>query len=80
MTRRHVSDTDTRWVMACDVPRCRTWSETFTAQPPLEEFRDRGWFVAKRYGDICPACLSAGVPPGTDMFTFTGSNGKDLRR
>jgi hypothetical protein len=79
MTRRHVSDTDTRWVMVCDVPRCRTWSEPFSRPPALEIFQDRGWFVAKRYGDVCPACLSSGHKPTADPYQVV-STGQALRK
>lgn len=63
MTREWVSEKDRRWVMRCDQNGCATRSEPFPKSPPLEEFQRRGWFVAAKWGDICPACLAKGVEP-----------------
>lgn len=59
MTRSWISETDHRWVMLCDTNGCTTRSEPFPAgaQPDLEIFRKRGWFIAKKFGDMCPECL-----------------------
>ncbi len=66
MTRHWVSDSDRRWVMACDETGCKSKSEPFTRQPPLEMFLDRGWFVARHFGDVCPSCLARGVRPSVE--------------
>lgn len=54
--RQWVSETDHRWVMACDVRDCPVTSEPFPAgrQPDLSIFAERGWFIAKKSGDMCP--------------------------
>lgn len=64
MTRSWISAKDQRWVMLCDQAGCTTRSEPFPAggtQPDLDIFRERGWFVAEKFGDLCPACLAAGL-------------------
>lgn len=63
MTREWVSESNHDWVMVCDEDGCRTRSEAFPEQPELEEFQKRGWFIAKKWGDVCPACLAKGVEP-----------------
>lgn len=68
MGRRWVDDRaafplDRRWIMCCDQPGCATKSAPTTQQPPLEQFAADGWFIAKTFGDICPACLTAGTTP-----------------
>lgn len=63
MTREWVSEQDRRWVMVCDQDGCATRSEPFPKQPDLETFQDRGWFIAMKSGDICPACLARGIEP-----------------
>lgn len=59
---------DKRWVMRCDgTPggrACSAVSEPFASQPDLRVFRDRGWFIAERSGDLCPACREAGLAMG----------------
>lgn len=67
MTRQWVSDTDRDWVMVCDQGGCTTRSEPFPKQPPLDMFRERGWFIAKLFGDICPTCLARGVQPAAKV-------------
>lgn len=64
---------DKRWVMRCDVGlfdgnRCSTESEPFASQPPLTLFRERGWFIAAKHGDVCPSCLAAGVTPNSEPW------------
>lgn len=71
MTRTWISDTDHRWVMLCDQQGCATRSDPFPKEPRLEIFRAQGWFVARRFGDICPACLAAGVTPTGDGWLGT---------
>ncbi|MBF5002367.1 hypothetical protein IRT45_35205 [Nocardia sp. BSTN01] len=63
MTRRWVSDNDRNWVMVCDRSGCSTHSEPFPQQPPLDMFQERGWFIAKLFGDLCPTCLEQGARP-----------------
>lgn len=69
MTRQWADDrlteskTRPAWVMVCDQKGCTTTSEEFPTQPDLEIFAGRGWFIAQKYGDICPACLAKGVRP-----------------
>lgn len=63
--RTWISDTDPRWVMRCDVPGCPATSEAFDREPPLTLFADRGWFIAPKSGDMCPACLAR---TGTGAF------------
>lgn len=64
MTREWVDEMTRDWVMVCDEIGCGTRSEAFPkAQPPLELFQDRGWFIAALHGDVCPACLAKGVEP-----------------
>lgn len=57
MTRSWISDKDQRWVMRCDVVGCTTISEPFDRQPDLALFAQRGWFIAEKFGDMCPKCL-----------------------
>lgn len=64
MTREWIDERTRQWVMRCDQKGCTTRSETFPTQPDLELFRDRGWYVAKVYGDVCPTCLAKGIVPG----------------
>lgn len=68
MTREWVSEQDRRWVMVCDQDWCHTRSEPFPDQPDLKIFQGLGWFVAKQWGDVCPACLAAGVEPRGEAF------------
>jgi hypothetical protein len=63
VTRQWISKKDPRWVMVCDQEGCATKSEPFPNQPDLQLFQERGWFAAKLWGDICPACLARGVQP-----------------
>ncbi|AHH16563.1 hypothetical protein NONO_c17630 [Nocardia nova SH22a] len=72
MTRTWVSDTDRRWVMKCDQSGCATRSEEFPREPPLAEFQNRGWFIAKLWGDICPDCLARGVRPTAKVEPYRG--------
>ena len=48
------------WVMVCDQADCKTRSDVRQKQAdlPLVEFVDAGWFVARTYGDYCPACVN----------------------
>lgn len=62
MTRERVHE-GSPWVMRCDRPDCTTTSEPFPTQPDLAIFADLGWFIAKRWGDRCPACVAAGLMP-----------------
>lgn len=59
---------DKRWVMRCEGKpagmECTTTSEPFETQPDLEVFRDRGWFIAAKSGDLCPSCREAGLERG----------------
>ncbi|MCC3333559.1 hypothetical protein [Nocardia abscessus] len=68
MTRQWISEKNHDWVMVCDQPGCPTTSEPFPTSPPLELFQKRGWFTAKLFGDICPACLAKGVQPKGEPF------------
>jgi hypothetical protein len=81
VTREWVDDmkrkpVDKRWVMRCDVrksgsgTRCTTESEPAANQGdlPPSMFRDQGWFIAIRFGDICPSCLASGVVPKSPEF------------
>ncbi|SEE83719.1 hypothetical protein SAMN04489740_2729 [Arthrobacter alpinus] len=68
MSREWVDDRspfplDKRWVMRCDETGCATKSEPSVQQPPLDQFVAAGWFIGKTFGDICPACLAAGIEP-----------------
>lgn len=63
MTREWVSKKDHRWVMRCDQIGCATRSEPFPKEPPLELFARRGWFIAAKFGDICPTCFAKGIKP-----------------
>jgi len=81
VTREWVDDmkkkpVDKRWVMRCDVnqfgtsKRCTTQCEQQPNQSdlPASLFIGQGWFMAARYGDICPACLASGVVPKSPEF------------
>ena len=73
--RRGPDKRDKRWVMRCDcfhqdhgleaglVHRCKTEGEPSATQPPLEQYRDAGWFIARTHGDRCPTCLGMGHKP-----------------
>ena len=55
MTRTHTKHPV--WVWKCD----RCGREEFFAReqhllPSGDEMRDRGWFIAEKSGDRCPAC------------------------
>jgi len=69
---------DKRWVMRCDVglfenyARCATVSEPSVSQPELWQFAADGWFIAEKHGDVCPACLAAGVAPMTAAHRLSG--------
>jgi hypothetical protein len=71
VTRTWVGAKDDRWIMICDQIGCVTRSEPFPpgVQPPLEIFAERGWFIARKFGDVCPACLAAGVVPTVERWT-----------
>lgn len=45
------------WLMKCDENNCPTTSETFPLAPDLDIFRARGWYIAEKFGDVCPTCL-----------------------
>jgi len=49
------------WTMRCDREGCETRSEEFPSSPALSIFAERGWFVAKLWGDRCPTCVAAGL-------------------
>lgn len=70
MTRQKVSETNHNWIMVCDRPDCGTQSETFPDSPPLETFRDRGWFIGWPSGDRCPECLAAGFKSTMPPYQF----------
>lgn len=79
MSREWVDDAkllpkDKRWVMRCDRytdgKRCPTQSEPFVQQPPLASFAALGWFIAEKWGDICPTCLAAGYHPKSAPYRF----------
>jgi hypothetical protein len=55
------------WAMYCD-EGCGNQSDTRprSADLPLEEFQDAGWFIGYPFGDVCPRCLAAGVQPTAD--------------
>lgn len=59
---------DGLWSMICDLKGCGTRSEGFPEQPPLDLFQERGWFIAAKSGDICPACLAKGVRPTAEPY------------
>lgn len=64
MTRQWSTANGPDWVMVCDELGCTTKSEVFPKrQPELELFQERGWFIAAKFGDICPACLAKGAKP-----------------
>lgn len=65
-------DEDEQWRMYCDERGCGTRSEQFPTQPPLELFAERGWFIAKKFGDVCPACLAKGVRSTVDAHSLMG--------
>lgn len=73
MTRTWISDSDQRWVMLCDQLECTTRSEPFPEghQPDLSLFAERGWFIAKKFGDTCPQCLAAGVQPTAEAHSLS---------
>lgn len=60
------------WSMVCDQDGCDTRSEGFPGQPDLELFQQRGWFIAKLFGDICPTCLAKGIRPGPSVEPYRG--------
>lgn len=72
MTREWTNERDRDWVMRCDESGCTTTSEPFSKQPDLELFMDRGWFIAKKFGDVCPACLAKGVQPRVEPYRREG--------
>jgi hypothetical protein len=56
VSREWVKNQRNRWAMFCD--RCRYQDPEITLrQQPLEVYRDRGWYIAKLYGDLCPKCV-----------------------
>ena len=72
---------DKRWVMRCDVThydpsrpdwsqRCTTEGEPCFAQPMLEEYLEKGWFIADPHGDVCPKCLASGHIPKAKAYIF----------
>ena len=63
MTRTWISEKDHRWVMMCDQLGCATRSEPFPREPDLALFASRGWFIAAKFGDVCPHCLAKGTKP-----------------
>lgn len=67
MSRTWVSNDDHRWLMACDLKGCDFERGPFPAQPPLEMFRDQGWFIAKVQGDRCPAHVGTETAPAYDF-------------
>ena len=73
MTRTWISEKDRRWVMICDQLGCATRSEPFPAgrQPDLAIFAGKGWFIAKKFGDTCPACLASGVKPTAEPHSLS---------
>jgi hypothetical protein len=72
VTRTWVGRKDDRWIMICDQLGCTTRSEPFPPgrQPQLSIFADRGWFIARKFGDICPACLAQGVEPTAEAHSL----------
>lgn len=68
MTRSH--DEVKKWRMFCDNDRCSTRSESFDREPPLSLFAERGWFIAKLFGDLCPTCLADGVKPTAEPHSL----------
>lgn len=60
------------WAMVCDQDGCTTRSEDHPRQPELEVFQERGWFIARLWGDICPACLAKGVRPKPNVEPYRG--------
>lgn len=66
-TKDHYSTWTWRWI--CDRIGCKT-VDTITASkhklPSVEEMVARGWFVAKVWGDRCPACVAAGLVGDTE--------------
>jgi hypothetical protein len=55
MSRAWVKNQRNRWAMFCD--RCNHQDPEITdRQQPLEVYSDRGWWIAKLHGDLCPAC------------------------
>lgn len=68
MSREWVNDEPNRWAMFCN--RCRYQDPEITfRQQSLEVYRDRGWHVAKVYGDLCPKCVAA-VPAEKRVEAF----------
>lgn len=67
------------WRMYCDQPGCHTFSEGAAAPPPLELFRDRGWFIG-RLTDTCPACLAEGVTPKSLPYDFEAAAARRAAR
>ena len=59
MTRQHTSKPV--WIWSCD--RCESTSGDLAhAQdqlPSAEDMRERGWFIAERWGDLCSKCHHA---------------------
>lgn len=73
MTRSH--DQNRQWRMYCDQDGCETRSEPFPAEPPLQMFQERGWFIAELFGDACPACLARGVHPTVEPHRMPVARG-----
>lgn len=71
MTRER--DKSGLWAFVCDQHGCDTRSERFPGQPELEVFQERGWFVARLWGDICPACLAKGIRPKPNVEPYRGA-------
>jgi hypothetical protein len=71
------------WHWVCDRIGCKTQDPTTTLKrglPSPEDMQARGWFVAQKWGDRCPACVAAGEIPDVEpwrtrtvppMTTFT---------
>lgn len=61
MTRTHTAQPI--WTWSCD--RCSATSGDLahlqSGLPPPDEMRERGWFIADTWGDLCSRC--AQTPP-----------------
>lgn len=53
------------WRWSCDRDGCTTHTDPVPkhALPKPEQMQEDGWFIAKLWGDRCPACVAAGQVP-----------------
>ena len=63
MTRMQIVSPVYAW--HCDA--CKRSEQTLTLSmvdlPSAAAMRERGWHIAKKFGDVCPGCLRKGIDP-----------------